>query len=158
MNLKEKIAQRVQDYSDYNKQHEFFAVTPQFISHLKESGDRLNSWLEMCQKTNLDVSDYFLSGKRDAVLIFKNGLQLTDSGNRVSFSAVNDKKDVDMNSSMTIVRCSANHLYRQGWDRGVDFSTVRQGSGEMISTFEKSYQETGKMLTQKMIESLKKSK
>ena len=156
MSMKNRLEQNILDYADYQKNHEFFAVTPQVVVSQKPSTDRLNNWLTMCQKANLELSDYFLSGKKDSVLIFKNGFQITDSGSRVSFSTVKDKKDLDINSAKTIVRCSANHLYRQGWNQGIDISTIRQGSGEMITSFEDAYADANKMDQQQIIASLQR--
>ena len=55
-----------------------------------------------------------------------------------------------------IVRCSANHLYRQGWNQGIDISTVRPGAGEMITSFEEAYADANQMDQQQIIASLQR--
>ena len=153
MTLKRTISQEIKEYSDYKKEHEFFVVTPMvgFMPKSKSYKERLSDWLSMCDATHLDLKDYFVEGTGTTVLMFKNGLQLSDNGHRVAFSAIEDKEKVDMNSAMTVVRCSANHLCRQGWDLGVDFSTVRYGAADMIQTFEKAHKEARKILNQERI-------
>lgn len=150
--------QRIQEFSDYKKQHEFFVVAPAFgtASKPKTCLERLNSWYKMCQETNLKLADYAVEGS-SAVLRFENGLQLSDSGHRVSFSATEDKQKVDMASAMTTIRCAANHLCRQGWDLGVDFSTVRYGSAKMVLGFEEAHREARRILNTERIALLRKS-
>ena len=160
MALRKTVEQQIQEYSDYKKQHEFFVVTPTvgFTPKQKSYKERLSDWLSMCDVTHLDLKDYFVEGNGTAVLMFKNGLQLSDSGYRVSFSAITDKEKVDMNSAMMVIRCSANHLCRHRWDLGVDFATVRYGAAEMINVFEKSYKEARQMLSAERVEQLKRKR
>ena len=153
MVLKKTVAQGIQEYSDYKKQHEFFVVTPMigFTPRPKPYKERLSGWLSMCEATHLDLKDYFVEGNGTAVLLFKNGLRLSDTGHRVSFSAIEDKEKVNMNSAMMVVRCSANHLCRQGWDLGVDFATIRYGAADMVQTFEKAHKEARQILNRERI-------
>ena len=157
MALRRTVVQGIQDNSDYKKQHEFFVVSPTigFVEKPKSAEERSKQWLSMCQATNLELQDHFLTGNGSAVLIFKNGLQLSDNGHRVSFSAIGDKEAVDMHSAMTVIRCSANHLCRRGWDLGVDFSTVRYGSAGMVNEFEKSYRDARRILNAERIAQLR---
>lgn len=153
MALQKTITQGIQEYSDYKKQHEFFVVTPMvgFEPKPKSYKERLKGWLDMCEATHLDVKDYFVEGSGTTVFLFRNGLQVSDNGHRVIFSATEDKAKVDMKSALMVVGCSANHLCRQGWDLGVDFSTVRYGAAGMVETFEKAHKEARKILNQERI-------
>ena len=156
MVLRKTVATEIQEYSDYKKQHEFFSVKPAIGYVPRFDGKRLDAWLDMCRVTNLKVKGSFLTGGRAVVLVFENGLQITDTGSHVSFSAVENKEKVDMNSAMTVIRCSANHLCRHGWDLGVDFSSVRFGSAQMVMVFEESYKKARQMMNAEKIEFLKR--
>jgi len=138
---------------------EFFVVQPTigFAPKVKSYRERLDGWLKMCNETGMAVKDYAVEGNGVAILRFKNGLQLADSGRRVAFSATEDKQKVDMASALTVVRCSANHLCRQGWDLGVDFATVRYGSAQMVLDFEKAHKEARQILNAERVAFLKRN-
>ena len=157
MALTKTIAQKIQEYSDYKKQHEFFVVKPVVgrASKMKPRDIRLKNWLRMFEETHLDLQDYAITGGDALILSFRNGLQISDNGRQVAFSAVEAKEKVDINSALTVVRCSANHLCRQGWDLGINFGTIRHGSAQMVEAFEKSYEEARRLLSKEKIGKLK---
>ncbi len=158
--IKEEFKKRSLEFlNTQRREKELFVVQPTIgsVPKVKPYRERLDNWLKMCHETNLPLQDYAIEGNGVAVLRFKNGLQLADNGRRVAFSAMEDKNQVNMNSALTVIRCSANHLCRQGWDLGVDFATVRYGSAQMVADFEKAHKEARQMLSAERVALLKKS-
>ena len=145
----------VQKFSDYKKQHEFFEVKPVVGCVPKVKEDRWKDWVSMCQEAHLGLKDWYLSGNKEVVLTFQNGLEIIDGGRFVSFSTEGNKAEMNMEPALTIVRCSATHLCKNGWDLGVDFSAIRPGAGEMIGVFEKAYDKARRNLNAQKISLLK---
>ena len=82
MTIKKTVAQKVQEFSDYKKQHEFFVVTPAvgLGPRPKSYPERLRGWLSMCKATHLDLKDHFVEGSGVVVLLFESGLMVSDNG------------------------------------------------------------------------------
>ena len=80
---------------------------------------------------------------------FRNGLTVIDNGHQLFFNKT-DLKQIDLTSALSVVRCCANHLYRE---TGVkpDISTNRSGSNEMIKAFDDACKEARNNINQMWI-------
>ena len=166
--LQKTVARGVHAYSDYQKQHNFFEVdrvwplvTEQSVRKEKmKPENREKAWHQLCESAHLPLeSSYWAENEIQGdffVMRFSNGLELVDNDSRILFNA-GDKKKVDMDSALSVVRCAANHLYRETGEKP-NISTRREGSTDMVNVFEKSCKETQKMLNLEMIEKLRARK
>ena len=103
MALRKTIEQKVQDYSDYKKEHEFFVVsttdggrTPKNLTDLEGAWQRLYKNVNIPVSTFRERDDF---GKEEIVVNFDSGLQIIDDGHNISFGAQNEKKDVNKSSA-----------------------------------------------------------
>ena len=166
--LHKTVARGVQEYSDYQKQHNFFEVdrvwplvTEQSIRKEKmKPENREKAWLQLCEAAHLPLeSSYWARNEIQGeffVMRFSNGLELLDNDSRILFNA-EDKQKVNMDSALSVVRCAANHLYRETGEKP-NISTNREGSIDMVNAFEGSCKETRKMLNMELIEKLRAQK
>ena len=83
-------------------------------------------------------------------------MELIDDASHIFFNA-EDKQKVNKDSALSVIRCAANHLYRETGEKP-NVSTRREGSSDMVDTFEKSCKETQKMLNCELIEKLRAQK
>ncbi len=157
MTLRKTIEQQIQENSDYKKQHEFFVVEPAIGTFQKSKSyqERENGWLKLCQETSLPLTSYYVEGAEGSekvVLRFRNGLEISSSGYQVAFSAIGEKSEVDMNSALSVVGCSANHLYRRGWGPDVNISTIREGAAPMVKRFEESHKQARQIVNAEILQ------
>ena len=165
MAIEKPMEKRLLALNAERKKREFFVVKPTIGTNPPRiSRDkRLKNWTSMFEKVGLAsqiddkaVEGNAMEGSDIVVFRFNNGLQISDTGRHVAFSVREgmEKSDVNMESAMSVIRCSANHLCRQGWDLGIDFESVRYGSANMVLAFEKSHQEARQKLNSERIAAL----
>ena len=134
MSLRKTVTQKLQEYSHYQKTHNFFVVDRTSIIPQKSIVDRENGWNQFCSTLHLPLTSLV----REAIVMkFSNGLSIIDTGYHVSFNATEDKSEVDMDSAISVIRCAANHLYRETGAEP-EISTNREGSDKMTKAFKES--------------------
>lgn len=141
MSLKKTITQKVQEYSDYQKKHNFFVVDRSATAPQKSMANREDDWNQLCDTLHLPLTSS-VREKDDMqgeaiVMKFSNGLSIVDTGYHVSFNATVDKSKVDLDSALSVIKCAANHLYRETGAEP-EISTNREGSYEMTKAFKES--------------------
>jgi len=138
----EERKQKIRARFNARKKMEFFAITPDDSSTYKNepAKSRCLSWLRAFTKAKLPNDAFMLDGNGIVSFLFRGGLRLTDYGYHVSFSAMESKDKVDMETAKKVVRCAANYLYRQGWNTGIILSSVREGSEPLLAEFDKAYE------------------
>ena len=157
---KKTIRQRVQDYSDYKREHEFFVVsTTDGERTPKKLADLESAWQRLYKNVNIPASTFRerdIFGKEEVVINLDSGLQIVDDGYNVSFRAQNEKKDVNKLVALSTIGCAANLLYRQGgFGVNQEPTTIRDGSNDFVEQFKKSYKETKQIVDREIIEKLK---
>ena len=160
MEPQKTISQKVQDYSDFKKEHEFFVVSATDGGRVpKKLADLESAWQRLYKNVNISTSTFRerdIFGKEEIVVNFDSGLQIVDDGHNVSFRAQNEKRDVNKLVALSAIGCAANLLYRQGgFGVNQEPTTIREGSNDFVEQFKKSYKEAKQIGDREMIEKLK---